>query len=130
MAKTVSVADLGHGRASRTIRQAQQEPVLVSKENRPAAWIVSAEKLARVAAARGAEAADTYERVLELLAVDMYRDGVLTLGRGATLASMSLSDFIDLCAKLNVPILWEPERGLAAEVKAAAAIADGSTRKS
>ncbi|MCL4499199.1 MAG: UPF0175 family protein [Chloroflexi bacterium] len=102
----------------------------MSKENRPAAWIVSAEKLARVAAARGAEAADTYERVLELLAVDMYRDGVLTLGRGATLASMSLSDFIDLCAKLNVPILWEPERGLAAEVKAAAAIADGSTRKS
>ena len=42
MAKTVSVGELGHGGASRAIRAAQREPVLVSKENRPAAWIVSA----------------------------------------------------------------------------------------
>jgi hypothetical protein len=62
MAKTVSVADLGHGGASRAIRAAQQEPVLVSKENRPAAWIVSVERLAQVAAARGAESAEVYQR--------------------------------------------------------------------
>jgi len=126
VAKTVSVTELGHGRASRAIRDAQKEPVLVSKENRPAAWIVSADKLAQVAAARGGDAAATYQRALELLAVELYRDARLTLGQAAKLATMSLGDFIDFCAQLNVPILWEMEDGLAADVQAAAAIADGS----
>ncbi|MBI3910852.1 MAG: UPF0175 family protein [Armatimonadetes bacterium] len=116
MAKTVSVAELGHGGASRAIRAAQDEPVLVSKENRPAAWILSAEKLAQVAAARGAESMGTYQRALELLAVELYRGATITLGQGAKLAGMSLSDFIDLCASLDVPILWEPEGGIGAEV--------------
>ena len=121
MTKTFSVAELGHGAASRAIREAQQEPVLVSKENRPAAWIVSAEKLAQVAAARGKESGDTYQRALELIAVDLYRQAILTLGQGAKLAGMPLSDFIDLCDSMGVPILWAPERGLDAEVEAAAA---------
>ncbi len=80
MAKTISVAELGHGGASRAIRAAQEQPVLVSKESRPAAWIVSAEKLARVVAARGAEPAEAYQRVLELIAVELYGSGSLTLG--------------------------------------------------
>jgi predicted HTH domain antitoxin len=126
VAKTVSVTELGHGRASRAIRDAQQEPVLVSKENRPTAWIVSAERLAQVAAARGEEAADTYQRVLELIAVELYREARITLGQGAKLAGMSLGDFINLCAQLQVPILWETGDGLAADVQAASAIADGS----
>ena len=126
MTKTVSVTELGHGRASRAIRDAQQEPVLVSKENRPAAWIVSAERLAQVAAARGGEAADTDQRVLDLIAVELYREALVTLGQGAKLAGMSLADFIDLCTQLHVPILWETADGLAADVQAAVAIADGS----
>lgn len=126
MTKTVSVTELGHGRASRAIRDAQQEPVLVSKENRPAAWIVSAERLAQVAAARGGEAANTYQRVLDLIAVELYREALVTLGQGAKLAGMSLADFIDLCTQLHVPILWETADGLAADVQAAVAIADGS----
>ena len=116
MAKTVSVAELGHGAASRAIREAQQEPVLVSKENRPAAWILGAERLAQVAAAHGKEAADTYQRALELVAVELYRQETLTLGQGAKLAGMSLSGFIDLCGGLGVPVLWEPEGGIGAEV--------------
>ncbi len=130
MAKTVSVTELGHGRASRAIRDAQQEPILVSKENRPAAWIVSAERLAQVAAARGREAADTYQRVLELIAVELYREATLTLGQGAKLAGLPLADFIDLCAQLQVPILWETTDGLAADIDAAAAIADGTRSSS
>jgi predicted HTH domain antitoxin len=126
MAKTFSVAQLGHGAASRAIREAQQTPVLVSKENRPAAWILSAEKLAQVAAARGPETEDAYQQALALLAVELYREAILTLGQGAKLADMSLSDFIDLCGRLRVPILWESERGLEAEVEAAAAMADDS----
>ncbi|GEM_PF-4445088 len=130
MAKTFSVAEFGHGAASRAIREAQQEPVLVSKENRPVAWILSAEKLAQVAAARGEEAGNTYQLALELLAVELYREATLTLGQGAMLAGMSLHDFIDLCGRLYVPILWEPERGLDAEVEAAKAMADGSRSSS
>jgi hypothetical protein len=117
VAKTFSVAELGHGAASRAIRAAQQEPVLVSKENRPAAWILSAEKLAQVAAARGPDVSDAYHQALELIAVEHYRDQTLTLGQGAKLAGMSLSDFIDLSSRLGVPILWEPEGGIASEVE-------------
>ena len=117
MVKTLSVAQLAHGGASRAIREAQKEPVLVSKENRPSAWIVSAERLAQVAAAHGAEAADTYQQALALIAVELYREATLTLGQGAKLAGMALSDFIDLCGSLHVPILWEPDGGIAAEVE-------------
>jgi hypothetical protein len=122
MARTISVAQLGHGGASRAIREAQEAPVLVSKENRPAAWIISAERLARVAAARGAsdrpEAPDVYQHALALLAVDLYRDETLTLGRAARLAGLPLGDFIDLLGRLRVPVLWEPSGGIAAEVDA------------
>jgi hypothetical protein len=116
MAKTFSVAELGHGGASRAIRTAEHEPVLVSKENRPAAWIVSAEKLAAVAAAFGRS--DVYQQALALVAVDLYRDEVLTLGQAARLAGLPLGDFIDLCGKLHVPVLWEPKGGIAADVDA------------
>jgi predicted HTH domain antitoxin len=115
MPKTVSVSELSHGAASRAIREAQVEPVLVSKEHRPASWIVSAERLAQVARARGA-APDVYERALDAIAVDLYRDGVLTLGQGAKLAGMTFGDFIDLCGDLGVPILWGTPDELAADV--------------
>lgn len=94
--------------------------MLVSKENRPAAWIVSAEKLAQVAAARGVDAT-VYEQALEFIAVDLYREGTVTLGQAARLAGLRLGDFIDLCGRLQVPILWEPKAGIAAEVDALAA---------
>ena len=126
MAKTVSVGALAHGGASRAIRDAQVEPVLVSKDNRPVAWILSAQKLAEVAAAEGEGTAAAYRHALELLAINLYRDEVLTLGQGAKLAGISLSDFIDLCARLQVPVLWEAEPGIEAELKAAAAMSSDS----
>jgi len=114
MTKTISVAELGHGGASRAIREAYHEPVLVSKENRPVAWIVSAEALAKVAAAHGS--ANFYEHALELLAAELYRHATLTLGQAAKLAGLPLGDFIDLCGKLHIPVLWEPEGGIGSEV--------------
>ncbi len=117
MGKTFSVAELGHGGASRAIREAQDEPVLVSKENRPAAWIVSADKLTQVAAARGADI-DVYQRALELIAVELYRSATLTLGQGAKLAGLPLGDFIDLCGRLHAPVLWAPAKGVRADVDA------------
>jgi hypothetical protein len=121
MVKTVSVAELGHGGASRAVREAQHEPILVSKENRPAAWIVSAQGMAAVAAARGVEP-DVYQRALELIAVDLYQRETLTLGQAAKLAGMALGGFIDLCGKLHVPVLWEPKAGIGAEVDASMAV--------
>jgi hypothetical protein len=115
MAKTVSVAELAHGGVSRTIREAQQQPVLVSRENRPAAWILSADRLAQVAAAHGKDAADAYQQAVELIAVESYRQGAITLGQAAKLAGMALGDFVDLCASLDVPVLWEPEGGIGPE---------------
>lgn len=117
MPKTMSVAQLGHGGASRAIREALEEPVLVSKENRPAAWLVSAEQLARVAAASG-DGGDTYRHTLTLVATELYRQGTLTLGQAARVAGQDLGAFIDLCGRLRIPVLWEPEGGLAADVDA------------
>ncbi|HET7038164.1 MAG TPA: UPF0175 family protein [Thermomicrobiaceae bacterium] len=124
MTKTVSIAELAHGGAPRAIRESQREPVLVSKENHPAAWIVSAGQLAATAAALGDEAAALYRRALALVACDHYRQGFLTLGQATKLAGLSLSDFIDLCGRLQVPILWSAGEGLEADVLAAEAIAD------
>ena len=115
MTRTVSVGELGHGGASKAIRDAEQEPVLVSRQNRPAAWILSTERLAQVAAARG-ESPDAYESALRLIAVDMYRQEVLSLGQAARLAGMWLGDFIDLCGRLRIPVLWEPRGDITAEV--------------
>jgi hypothetical protein len=123
MPKTFSIAQLGHGGASRAIREAQRGPVLVSKQNRPAAWILSADRLAEVAAARGGEP-EVYQRAMELLAVDLYRLETLTLGQAAELAGMPLGDFIDLCGRLRVPVLWEPQGGIGAEVDALAEALD------
>lgn len=117
MVKTVSVAELGHGAASRAVREAQHEPVLISKENRPAAWIVSAEDVAKLAAARGGEP-DVYQGALEMIALDLYQREVLTLGQAAKLAGLRLGDFVDLCGSLQVPVLWEPKEGIGAEVDA------------
>jgi len=54
--------------------------VLVSEENRPAAWIVGTERLAQVVAARGAASHEVYERTLDVIAVEQYEHEVLTLG--------------------------------------------------
>ncbi|HET8523147.1 MAG TPA: UPF0175 family protein [Thermomicrobiales bacterium] len=113
MAKTVSVAQLNHGGASRAIRDAEHEPVLVTKENQPAAWIISSDRLAEAAAANG-QNPDAYHTALEAIALKLYDDETLTLSQAAKLAGLSLHDFIDLCGLARIPIL----RGTAAEILA------------
>lgn len=121
MTKTVSVAELNEERVRCAIEDAKREPLLVRDEGRPAVWIVSAEALTQVAAAQGV-APDVYQRTLELLAVDLYRQETLTLAQGAALVGMHLSDFIDLCSRLGVPILWDTGEDLTAEVEAVKAL--------
>jgi predicted HTH domain antitoxin len=114
--KTVSIKELAQGGVSRVVREAENEPVLISRNNEPAAWVLSFNELSRTAAQTGT--ADVYRNALSLLAVKLFDDGTLSMGRAAELSGMSLADFIDLCASLHVPILREPQGGVAAEVDA------------
>lgn len=111
--KTVSIRELQHEGVSKTIRAAQHEPVLIRKGDKPAAWIVSAEELARVAAP-GQN--NIYRGALQLIAVDLFDKGVLSMGQAARLAGLSLGEFFELCDRMQVPVLREPEGGIAAEV--------------
>jgi len=113
--KIVSVRELSHQGASKVVTAARTEPVLISKNNEPAVWMVSAEELARVAAnLRGDES--VYRETLALLAVDLFDKGTLSMGRAARFAGMNLTDFIDLCSRLGVPILREPLEGFESEL--------------
>jgi hypothetical protein len=114
--KIVSIKELAQGGASRVVRDAEDGPVLITRNNEPAAWVLGFNELARTAAQTGA--ADVYRNALSLLAVKLFDDGTLSMGRAAELSGMSLADFIDLCASLHIPILREPPSGVAAEVDA------------
>jgi predicted HTH domain antitoxin len=114
--KAFSIKELAQGGASRVVREAENGPVIISRNNEPAALVLSFNELSRTAAQTGN--ADVYQNALALLAVKLFDDGALSLGRAAELGGMSLADFIDLNAALHVPILREPEHDVAAEVDA------------
>jgi len=113
--KTLSVRDLSSKGASSAVAAAETEPVLITKHGEPAVWMVAARKLAALAAERGGEE-QVYRRALELIAVDLFDREVLSLGQASRLVGIALSDFIDLCARLRVPVLREPEEGIEAEL--------------
>jgi prevent-host-death family protein len=115
--KTVSVRELSHKGASKVVSAAETEPVLVSKNNEPAVWMVSAAELARVAS-QLEDGEGVYRDTLALVGVDLFNRGVLSMGRAARLAGIGLADFIDLCGRLHVPVLREPPEGFDGELAA------------
>ena len=115
--KTLSVKDLSRAGASRAIREAEREPVLISRNNAPAVWMIGAGTLAQAAAASG-DKPNVYRSAVQVLAVKLYDGGVLSIGRAAELAELSLADFMDLCGELYVPVYRAPQQGLEAEVDA------------
>ncbi len=115
--KTVTVRELSHEGVSKAIRAAQTEPVLVSKNNEPAVWMVSADALARIATQQTGDQ-EIYRSTLQAVAVDLFNHDVLSMGRAAQLAGLPLGDFIDLCDRLHVPVLRESETSVAEEVDA------------
>lgn len=84
--KTVTVRELSHEGASKVIRAAQSEPVLVSKNNQPAVWMISADAVARVAEQQPDDQG-MYRSTLQVVAVDLFDHGVLSMGRAARLAT-------------------------------------------
>jgi PHD/YefM family antitoxin component YafN of YafNO toxin-antitoxin module len=115
--KTVTVRELSREGVSKAIRAAQVEPVLVSKNNEPAVWMVSADALAHIAMQHTGDQ-EIYRSTLQAVAVDLFDHDVLSMGRAAQLAGLPLGDFIDLCDRLHVPVLRESETGVAEEVDA------------
>jgi prevent-host-death family protein len=114
--KTVTVRELSQNGASKVITAAESEPVLITKNNEPSAWVVSAREVALASAQVTGESA-VYCSVLTVVAVDLYSKGVLSIGRAARLAGIPLAEFMLLCGRLQVPVLREPPGGLEAELE-------------
>lgn len=113
--KTVPVRELSQNGASKVIAAAESEPVLVTKNNEPSVWMVSARDIA-LASVQQAGDDSIYRDALGVVAVDLYRRGLLSLGRAARLAGIPLAEFILLSGKMHVPVLREPPGGLEAEL--------------
>lgn len=113
--KTVPVRELSQNGASKVIAAAEAQPVLVTKNNEPSVWMVSARDIALASAQRAGDDS-VYRDALAVVAVDLYRRGLLSIGRAARLAGTSLADFILLSGKMQVPVLREPPSGLEAEL--------------
>lgn len=112
--KTVSVRELNEN-ISRTLQDARRQPVLVRNADRPAVWMVGADELARLVD-RGSGDPALYHHVLELIAVDLFDHGVLTITQAARLAGMSVGAFSEACDRLGVPVLRESDRSVAEQI--------------
>lgn len=115
--KTVSVKELNSGGISRSVKNAETEPLLVSRNNEPAVIMVGASEIAKVAG-RLSDDPTLYHDVLALMAVDLFDRGILSIGKASSLLGIPLSEFIELCNRLAVPILRESEEGIEADVDA------------
>ncbi|QOC22227.1 UPF0175 family protein [Wenzhouxiangella sp. AB-CW3] len=92
--KTVNVSGLKNN-PSEALRQAREDLVLVMNRNRPDALMVNLERTGVLDMA-GVRAA---------LATALFRDGELSLNRAATLAEMTMSDFISHLSRLGIPVI-------------------------
>ena len=58
------------------------------------------------------------EQTRRLLAMHLYQDRVLSLGKSARLAGMNLWEFIELISEYKIPVMDYSEEELAAELAA------------
>lgn len=108
--KTLSVREVNEN-VSRALQEARSQPVLVRHADQPAVWMVSAAEVAR-AAGWGQAGDGVYEKVLEVVAADLFDTGVLSMGQAARLLGITVNDFIELCDRLEVPVLRESDRSV------------------
>lgn len=59
------------------------------------------------------------KEVREATAVNLFKKGVLSLGKGSELARMCLADFIDLLVKNDVPVVEYTEEDYKRDLKVA-----------
>lgn len=59
--------------------------------------------------ARIVKAKDLSKAVRELVALELYREGLISLGKAAEIAGLSLWEMMELVARKGVPIRYSPE---------------------
>jgi len=77
------------------LREAETSPVLILKGNQPNALLLHLSD----------SLVETEKSLLPALASSLYKDGTLSLGAAAKLSKMSLSDFIQHLAHLNIDVI-------------------------
>lgn len=102
--KTTPVRELSQNGVSKVIAAAENEPVLITRNNEPAVWMVGARELA-MASERLTGEDSVYRDALAVVAADLYRRGSLSIGRAARLAGVPLAEFILFCGRLDIPAL-------------------------
>jgi prevent-host-death family protein len=99
--KAVSVRELKNN-PSDALRMAQTDVVVVTSRNRPEAVLVHLDD-DKILAEPGVRTA---------LAVSLFKNDALPLGRAARLAGMALADFIQHVSRLGIPVVKGDERSL------------------
>ncbi len=85
---------------SEALRQAEKSPVLVLKGNTPNALIVHLDNSLE----------STKNTLNPALASSLFKDKVLSLGAAAKVSGLSLADFIDHLAELDINIVTEDQQ--------------------
>lgn len=90
--KVYNIGDLKNNPSS-AIKDAQDGPVLILNREEPEAVIFSLDFV------------DLKEDLNKSLAVKLYQDGAVSLGKAAKIAKLSYSDFITLLTNCGVPVI-------------------------
>lgn len=77
------------------LREAETAPVLILKGNQPNALLLHLD----------GSLIETEKSLLPALASSLYKDGTLSLGAAAKLSKMSLTNFIQHLAHLNIDVI-------------------------
>jgi predicted HTH domain antitoxin len=56
------------------------------------------------------------QRLYELIALELFREGIISAGKGGELVGISKAEFIQLLAKYNIPYFNQSPEELVAEV--------------
>jgi len=84
---------------SLALREAKQSPVLILKGNEPDALLIHLDKSLKA----------TELGLRPALAANLYKDGLVSLGKAAKISALSLSDFINHLGSLGIEIVTQNE---------------------
>ena len=84
---------------SLALREAKQAPVLILKGNEPDALLIHLSKSLK----------ETELGLRPALAANLYKEGLVSLGKAAKISALSLSDFINHLGSLGIEIVTQNE---------------------
>lgn len=90
--KAYNIGDLKNNPSS-AIKDSKEGPVIVLNRNNPEAIIFSLDFI------------DDPEDLLKSLAIQLYKEGSISLGKAAKVAKLSYNDFIELLSNHRIPVI-------------------------